>query len=314
MSRLKRPRLVITMGDPAGIGPEVALRAAAKARREAEIVWVGDAGAYADAAKRSGLARPRQVIEVSALAAKERRPGRPEPAGARAAYDAILRGVALVQAGEADGIVTAPVAKKAIQDLGHDFPGHTETIARLAGGVDVRMMLAGARLRVVLVTTHVPYVSVPSMIAPERVLATAAIASTALREHFGLRRPRLGLAGLNPHAGEGGAFGDEEIRLLAPAVERARAEGIRLDGPHPADTLFHRAAAGDFDAVLALYHDQGLGPFKLIHFHDGVNVTLGLPFPRTSPDHGTAFDIAGRGRADPTSMTAAIRLAARMAS
>jgi 4-hydroxythreonine-4-phosphate dehydrogenase len=282
------------MGDPAGIGPEVALRAASRARRDAEIVWVGDAGVLAETARNLGLPAPRRVDEVSALAAKDRRPGRPTREGAAAAYAAILRGVELVAAGEAAGIVTAPVSKKAIQDLVHDFPGHTETIAALAGGAEVRMMMWGPRLRVVLVTTHVPYASVPAALSVERVVRTAEIAAEALHRRFGIRRPRLALAGLNPHAGEGGAFGDDEIRVLAPAVARATKGGLRLSGPHPCD--------------------QGLAPFKVLHFRDGVNVTLGLPFPRTSPDHGTAFAIAGKGRADAASMTAALRLAARMSS
>lgn len=302
------------MGDPAGIGPEVALRAAARVRREADVVWVGDAGVLAETARKLGLAAPRRVDEISALGAKDRRPGRPTRAGAAAAHAAILRGVELVVAGEASGIVTAPVSKKAIQDLGHEFPGHTETIAALAGGAEVRMMMWGPRLRVVLVTTHVPYASVPAALSVERVVRTAEIAADGLRRRFGIRRPRLALAGLNPHAGEGGAFGDDEIRVLEPAVMRATKAGLRLSGPHPGDTVFHLAVEGAFDAVIALYHDQGLAPFKVLHFRDGVNVTLGLPFPRTSPDHGTAFGIAGRGCADDASMTAALRLAARMAS
>jgi 4-hydroxythreonine-4-phosphate dehydrogenase len=302
------------MGDPAGIGPEVALLAAARARREAEIVWIGDAGVLSETARKLGLAEPRRVIEVSSLARSERRPGHPTGAGAAAAYEAILRGVGLVREGAVAGIVTAPVSKKAIHDLGHDFPGHTETIAALVGGAEVRMMMWGPRLRVVLVTTHVPYASVPASLSVDRVVRTAEIAAGALRRRFGIRRPRLALAGLNPHAGEGGAFGDDEIRVLAPAVAKARDAGIRLSGPHPADTVFHLALEGEFDAVIALYHDQGLAPFKVLHFRDGVNVTLGLPFPRTSPDHGTAFAIAGKGRADAASMTAALRLAARMAA
>jgi 4-hydroxythreonine-4-phosphate dehydrogenase len=183
----------------------------------------------------------------------------------------------------------------------------------LAGGAEVRMMMAGQSLRVVLVTTHVRLLDVPARLTRENVLRTAEIAGEALRRDFGIRRPRLALAGLNPHAGEGGAFGDEEIRLLGPAVEAGRARGLRIDGPHSPDTVFFRARQGEFDAVISLYHDQGLIPFKLLHFTDGVNVTLGLPFPRTSPDHGTAFDIAGRGRADVSSMLSAIRLAVDMA-
>jgi len=308
-----KPIIAVTMGDPAGIGPEVAVRASARVRGRARLVWVGDPGVLQSAGKRYGVDAVLPIVAVSALSAAERRPGHPTPAGADAAYRAILRAVELVQAGEADAIVTAPVSKQAIQALGIDFPGHTETIARLAADAEVRMMMAGATLRVVLVTTHIRLLDVPARITRDNVLRTAEIAGEALRRDFGIRRPRLALAGLNPHAGEGGAFGDEEIRLLRPAVEAGRARGLRLDGPHSPDTVFFRARQGEFDAVISLYHDQGLIPFKLLHFTDGVNVTLGLPFPRTSPDHGTAFDIAGRGRADVSSMVSAIRLAAGMA-
>ncbi len=317
-----KPTLAVTMGDPAGIGPEVALRACLSRELPplADFVLVGDGGVFDDTARRLRLSRAWRaarrsiaVDEVSALSAGERRPGAPCGAGAEAAYRAIVRSVELVRRGAADGIVTAPVAKHAIQSLGYDFPGHTELIARLAGGAEVRMMMAGASLRVVLVTTHIRLRDVPAAVTVERVARTAEIASAALRGPFRIRRPRLALAGLNPHAGEAGAFGDEEERVLVPAVRVARERGVVLDGPHPPDTVFFRARAGEFDAVISLYHDQGLIPFKLLHFHDGVNVTLGLPFSRTSPDHGTAFDIAGRGRADVSSMAGAIRLAADMA-
>jgi 4-hydroxythreonine-4-phosphate dehydrogenase len=310
----KKPTIAVTMGDPAGIGPEVALRATARLRRHARFVFVGDRAVLEVTARRNRVGGEVAVVEVSSLSSAERRPGKPSGGGAEAAYRSILRAVELVQGGEADAIVTAPVSKHAIQALGVDFPGHTELIARLAGGAEVRMMMAGATLRIVLVTTHIRLLDVPRAVTTASVVRTAEIAARSLRRHFGIRRPRLALAGLNPHAGEAGAFGDEEIRTLAPAIRRARTRGIRLDGPHSPDTVFFRARAGEFDAVISLYHDQGLIPFKLVHFRDGVNVTIGLPFPRTSPDHGTAYDIAGRGVADPSSMAAAIRLAAQMAS
>jgi 4-hydroxythreonine-4-phosphate dehydrogenase len=310
---VKKPTIAVTMGDPAGIGPEVAMRAASRLGRVARFVFVGDRAVLEAAQRRYGADGKPSVVEVSSLAAAERKPGRSTAGGAEAAHRAILRAVDLVKAGEASAIVTAPVSKQAIQSLGIEFPGHTETIARLAGNVDVRMMMAGPTLRVTLVTTHIRYRDVPRVLTVEAIAETAAITAEALRRDFGIRRPRIALAGLNPHAGEGGAFGDEEIRILAPAIEVAAARGIRLDGPHPPDTVFFRARGGEFDAVVSLYHDQGLIPFKLVHFHDGVNVTIGLPFPRTSPDHGTAFDIAGRGVADASSMVSAIRLAAEMA-
>ncbi|MEA2627362.1 MAG: 4-hydroxythreonine-4-phosphate dehydrogenase [Candidatus Binatota bacterium] len=303
------------MGDPAGIGPEVALRACARRaiRRQVRPVFFGDPAVFADTARRLAIPLRDEVVEIGSLAAGQRRAGRPSREGAEAAYRSILEAVAAVQRGRAAAVVTAPVSKRAIQDAGHEFPGHTEVIARLAGDADVRMMMAGASLNVVLVTTHVALAAVPGSLDAPRIAATATIAAAALRRHFGVRRPRIAIAGLNPHAGEGGAFGDEDERIVAPAVASARRRGLAVSGPYPADTVFHRARAGEFDAVVALYHDQGLIPFKLLHFSDGVNVTLGLPFPRTSPDHGTAFDIAGRGRADDSSMAAAIALAGRMA-
>jgi 4-hydroxythreonine-4-phosphate dehydrogenase len=309
------PTIAISMGDPAGIGPEVALRACSRRdlRRRLKPILVGDRGVFRDTARRLRLPLDLEVIEVSTLSTSERRPGKPTRAGAEAAYRAILAAVDAARSGRADAMTTAPVSKSAIQSLGVDFPGHTEVIARIADDASVRMMMAGKTLRVVLVTTHLRLLDVPARLTVEGVVETARIAHDALRRHFGLRHPRLALAGLNPHAGENGAFGDEETRILEPAVEAARAAGVRLDGPFPPDTLFFRAREGDFDAVVALYHDQGLIPFKLLHFHDGVNVTLGLPFPRTSPDHGTAFDIAGKGKADPSSMAAALGLAATMA-
>ena len=320
-TRSTRPVIAVTMGDPSGIGPEVALRACARreVRGALRPLLVGDEGVFRETARRLRLPfrfdgeRPScDLLEVSALPLAARRPGRPSAAGAEAAYRAILEAVAAVQRGQAAGMVTAPVSKAAIQALGYDFTGHTEVIARLASDAEVRMMMAGSSLKVVLVTTHLPLAEVSSILTPDLVSRTAAIASSALRRHFGIPRPRLALAGFNPHAGESGAFGDEERRILEPAITRVRKRGVRLTGPYSPDTVFHRARAGEFDAVIALYHDQGLIPFKLLHFTDGVNVTLGLPFPRTSPDHGTAYDIAGCGSADPASMIAAMLLAAQM--
>jgi len=232
--------------------------------------------------------------------------GTPEAAGSLAGRS-IERAVALAMAGEVDGIVTAPVDKSALAAAGFTFPGHTEMLATLAGA-EVAMMLASDKLRVVLVTTHLPLRDVPSVLSVERIVRTARVTAEGLRAWFGIMTPRLALCALNPHAGDGGRFGREDEELLTPA---AREAGIA--GPFPADTVFVRAMRGEFDAVLAPYHDVGMTAVKVASFGSAVNVTLGLPFPRTSPDHGTALDIAGQGKADPSSMKAALRLCADIA-
>jgi 4-hydroxythreonine-4-phosphate dehydrogenase len=334
MSVRRRPTrvpLAISMGDPAGIGPEVTLKAISRRGvcTTIEPVLVGDPGVFADAARRLGLsldfvelgtrtgARRIATVATSQLAPSQRHPGSPRSAAraaacGEAAYRAIVRAVQLVREGRATGLVTAPIAKAHLVAAGHDFPGHTELLAELCGGVPVRMMMAGPRLRVVLVTIHMALAQVPEHIDRAGVEETIAITAKALRQQFGLKQPRIAVAGLNPHAGEGGLFGSEERRIIAPAVQAMRRRGVEVAGPLAADGIFAQAAQDGYDAVICMYHDQGLGPFKLLHFADGVNVTLGLPFPRTSPDHGTAFDIAGRGSADPRSMIAALKLAAEL--
>jgi 4-hydroxythreonine-4-phosphate dehydrogenase len=222
----------------------------------------------------------------------------------RIAGHAVETAVKLALAGEVDAIVTAPAQKHALHLAGFPYPGHTEWLAQLAGGADVAMMLAAEELRVVLVTTHVPFRDVPALLTLERVIRTGRITERGLREWWGIERPRLSICAVNPHAGESGLFGDEEERVLRPA-----AEALGAAGPLPADTVFVRAMRGEFDAVLAPYHDVGMTAIKVAAFGRAVNVTLGLPFPRTSPDHGTAFDIAGSGKADPSSMRAALELA-----
>ncbi len=325
------PTLAISMGDPAGIGPEVVLAALGRRPRRCRPILVGDPEVFRAAAAVLKLdlefgdvdvlptARRFPVRTTATLPARHRGFGVPRSAAARAAcgeaaYSAILGAFDLVQAGRAAGIVTAPISKQHVTAAGHDIPGHTELLAELAGGVPVRMMLAGPKLRVVLVTTHRALADVPSALGIENIAETIAITATALRDRFAIERPRIAVTGLNPHAGEGGKFGDEEARIIAPAIRKARRRRIDAAGPLAADSLFAEAAAGRYDAVVCMYHDQGLGPFKLLHFADGVNVTLGLPFVRTSPDHGTAFDIAGKGLASPSSMAAAIEMAAWMAS
>lgn len=329
--RDKRPVLAISMGDPAGIGPEVTLRALAlpKIRRAAKPILVGIPEVYHQTAAKLGLKLSDDIATVPLdHRSHEHRtygtdgtyePGLPRSRRARAAcgeaaHAAILAATRLVQEGRAAALVTAPISKEHVALAGHDFPGHTELLAHLAGDVPVRMMLAGPKLRVVLVTIHMALAEVPRRITSDLVLETVRLTHRALRDDFGIAKPRIAVAGLNPHAGEGGLFGDEEGRVLVPALRRARRAGIEVDGPAAADGIFAHAVAGTYDAVVCMYHDQGLGPFKLLHFADGVNVTLGLPFVRTSPDHGTAFDLAGRGVADPSSMAAAILLAAELAT
>lgn len=279
-----RPRLAVTPGDPRGIGPEVVAKALALGPLDAEITVLGDQGA---AAPPGSLA--------------------PEAAG-KIAGEAVREAVRLALCGEVDAVVTGPVHKHALHLAGFRYPGLTEFLSHLAGDVEVAMMLAAGPLRVVLVTTHIPLKSVPDAVTTERVLACGRITQRALREWWGIATPRLALCALNPHAGESGLFGDEDERVLAPA---ARALGAA--GPLPADTVFVRALKGEFDAVLTPYHDVGMTAVKVAGFGKGVNVTLGLPFPRVAPDHGTALDIAGRGIADPGSMRAALELAARLA-
>jgi len=286
-----KPRVAITAGDPAGIGPEIAAKAAADARVRAvcePVIYGPDASA----------AFPPGVLSAEA---------------GRAAYDAICNAVRDAQAGRVAAIATAPVNKLAFGRAGLPWKGHTDLLGHLTGSRRVAMMFWSEPLKVVLATVHVPLAEVPRMMSVD--LLTGVIELTA-RElpRFGIASPRLALAGLNPHAGEDGLLGDEDGRVLRPAVEAMRAQGIEISGPYPGDTVFVRASRGEFDAVIACYHDQGLIPVKLLAFGESVNVTLGLPIVRTSVDHGTAFDIAGKGVADPSSMIAATLLAARLAN
>ncbi len=296
------PRLAVTLGDPRGIGPEVIAGALARVGESVRVTLVGaeDQIAPIPAASRVSVGAWR-TGQGTALRAGQ------------IAGHAIQRAVALALGGEVDGIVTGPVEKHALHLAGFTYPGQTEWLGRLAGGVETAMMLvagpAERPLRVVLVTTHVALRDVPVLLTRERIVRIGNITRAGLIERFGIREPRLVLCALNPHGGEQGLFGDEEERILRPA-----AETLGAAGPLPADTVFVRALRGEFDAVLAPYHDVGMTAVKVAGFGSGVNVTLGLPFVRTSPDHGTAFDIAGRGVADPSSMIAALQLAARLSS
>ncbi len=294
-------RLAITLGDPRGIGPELVADAIVPARWQ-ELTEGRDLAPWVIGPEHAGCPVDESlgVWQPTGDAAVDR------AAAGRFAGRAIERATALALAGEVQGMVTAPIDKRALHDGGYDYPGHTEMLAALTG-CDTTMMLASDRLRVVLVTTHLPLRAVSNAVNHEGILATAERTRRGLRQLFGIVEPRLALCALNPHAGDGGRFGDEDDRILAPA---ARAAGIA--GPLPADTVFVRAIRGEFDAVLAPVHDVGMTAIKVASFGAGVNVTLGLPFIRTSPDHGTAIDIAGTGRADLSSFRKAVRLAAQM--
>jgi 4-hydroxythreonine-4-phosphate dehydrogenase len=294
-------RLAVTLGDPRGIGPEITGRALAEPL-DAELVLVGaeDQVAPLPAARRVSVGSWGLGVGEGSDHVRAVRAG-------RITGHAIETAARMAMAGEVDGIVTAPANKHALHLAGFPWPGHTEWLAHLAGDVPVAMMLASDRLRVVLVTTHVPLRDVPALLTTERVVTTGRITSQALQDWFGLAAPRLAVCALNPHAGENGAFGDEDSRVLAPAAAELGAAG-----PLPADTVFVRALKGEFDAVLAPYHDVGMTAIKVASFGEAVNVTLGLPFPRTSPDHGTAFDIAGTGKADPSSMRRALEMAVQL--
>ncbi len=257
---------------------------------------------------------PRALPVLPQELAVEAEPGRPNPANAAAVIAAIERAVALVQAGEAAAVVTNPIQKETLYQAGFRYPGHTEFLAALAE-IDTApvMMLACPGLRVVPITIHLPLAEAAGALTTEAIIHAGRVTAAALATDFGIAAPRLAVAGLNPHAGEGGALGREEAEIIAPAAAALRADGIAVDGPAPADTLFHEAARRRYDAALCMYHDQALIPLKTIEFARGVNITLGLPFVRTSPDHGTALDIAGQGRADPRSLLAALETARDMA-
>ena len=313
--------IALTCGEPAGVGPEIAVAAARVLRGEVPFFWIGDprhlpvgAAFQVIDAVDGAVAVPAGALAVlSHKFAAVGAPGVPVAANAQGVIDVIARAVALVMAGEASAVCTSPINKKALKD-GADFayPGHTEYLAALAGGAQVVMMLACPELRVVPATIHIPICDVPAALTAEKLEAVIRLTHAGLARDFGVAQPRLAVAGLNPHAGEGGAIGVEERQMMIPLLERLRAEGFDLLGPMPGDTMFHAAARAKYDAAICMYHDQALIPIKTIDFAGGVNVTLGLPFIRTSPDHGTAFDIAGRGVADPTSLIAALRMAADM--
>ena len=331
------------MGEPAGIGLELALKVWSQARTEGParayaLVLYADPAEVVASARRLGMPDPSKVVSAPAEAVglwpehlpvvavplqRPVEPGRPDPANAPAVIGAIEQAVAAVVRGEAAAVVTNPIAKSVLYKAGFTHPGHTEFLAdlasRLVGNGPWRpvMLLASDELRVVPLTIHIPLAEVPKALSQELIVETARILNNALVRDFGLgseRRPRIAVTGLNPHAGEDGAMGTEEQSIIAPAIASLRQQGLDVTGPHPADTLFHAEARAGYDAVIAMYHDQALIPIKTLAFDRAVNVTLGLPFVRTSPDHGTAFDIAGTGKASAASLSAALDLAAQMAA
>jgi 4-hydroxythreonine-4-phosphate dehydrogenase len=314
--------VALSCGEPAGIGPELAVRAWDVLRGDCPFVWIGDPRhlpAGTPMAEVSDLAQVQAVCSQALPVlphgfAADNTPGVPVPANARGVIEVIERGVSLVQSGAASALCTAPINKKALIDgAGFTYPGHTEFLAALAGAEHAVMMLVGPELRVVPTTIHIPLAQVPDALTPELLRKTIAITAQGLQTHFDIAHPRIAIAGLNPHAGEGGAMGTEELNWIAPLLLGLHPKGYTVSGPHPADTMFHAAARKNFDVAIAMYHDQALIPIKTLDFDRGVNVTLGLPFFRTSPDHGTAFDIAGKGIANPTSLIEALKLAQRCA-
>jgi 4-hydroxythreonine-4-phosphate dehydrogenase len=306
-------RLALTVGDPAGIGPEIVLKALASERRpEGEGVGYGPLASLEERASRFGLKAPAALgVEVVDTGGAPIALGRVSAEGGRAAASAILGAARDALAGRVAGVVTAPLHKESLRAAGHPWPGHTELLAAAAGVSDVAMMFVGGGLRVALLTIHRALRSVPDAVTRGEVTRVVRLVHREL-PRFGAARRRIAVCGVNPHAGEGGLFGREDADVVRPAIEALAGEGLDVSGPLPADTAFVRAARGEFDAVVAAYHDQGLVPVKLLAFGHAVNVTLGLPFVRTSVDHGTAFDIAGKGTADPGSLLEAMKLAAAL--
>ncbi len=310
--------IVVSCGEPAGIGPEVAAKAWDALRLP--LLWIGDPRHLPPGTPVAEVSGPEEAADAAARAlpvlardfGPPVTPGRPNPAHAQAVIDAISDSVDLIRAGRASALCTAPISKAAlITGAGFAYPGHTEFLAHL-GGADVVMMLACEELRVVPATIHVALARVPDLLTPDLLERVIRITEASLRQDWGIVSPRLAVAGLNPHAGEDGLMGTEEATFIRPLLERLRAEGMTLTGPLPADTMFHDDARATYDAAVCMYHDQALIPIKTLDFARGVNVTAGLPFVRTSPDHGTAFGIAGQGIADARSMIAALELAGRL--
>ncbi|WP_158968056.1 4-hydroxythreonine-4-phosphate dehydrogenase PdxA [Chachezhania sediminis] len=314
--------IALTCGEPAGIGPEVAVAAWRALGADCPFVWIGDPRHLPTGTPVAEIARPDELTALPADRfpvlrhdfAGQATPGQPDPANAAGVIQAIERAVALTRSGAASAVCTAPIHKKALIDgANFAYPGHTEFLAALGNAPRAVMMLASDQLRVVPATIHIALQDVPGALTPALLRETIEITADGLTRQFGIARPRIAVAGLNPHAGEGGAMGRQELDWINDLVATMRSEGHDLLGPLPADTMFHAAARARYDAAVAMYHDQALIPIKTLDFDRGVNVTLGLPFIRTSPDHGTAFDIAGQGIANPSSLIEALKLAQSMA-
>ncbi|MEP2781046.1 MAG: 4-hydroxythreonine-4-phosphate dehydrogenase PdxA [Pseudoruegeria sp.] len=314
--------IALTCGEPAGVGPELAAAAWRALKGQVPFFYIGDPRHLPDDCPITEITSPADVAEVMSTGLpvlhhffpSPATPSKPDPTHAQGVIDVIARAVDLVKLGQAAAICTNPIHKKALQDgAGFAFPGHTEFLAHLAGCKDVVMMLASPALRVVPVTIHIAIEDVPKRLTPELLESTIRITDDALKQDFGIKAPRLRIAGLNPHAGEGGAMGGEEIAMITPVLDALRDTGMDITGPVSADTMFHAPARATYDTAICMYHDQALIPIKTLDFDKGVNVTLGLPFIRTSPDHGTAFDIAGTGVANPSSLIEALNLAQHMA-
>jgi len=309
-----KPRIGITMGDPNGIGPEVIVKALACSELQGlctPIVF-GSAEIMEEARRLTGLGTGFDMVSIGHFGKDKLHPGHPDKTAGEASLAYIREAVRIALDGKIDAVVTAPISKESIHLAGAKYPGHTEMLQELTGTPRVAMMFEGGRFRVVLVTIHCALSDVPSLVNVERVFSTIELTNEFLVKLFKISEPRIVVCGLNPHAGEAGAFGNEEILHIVPAINRAKERGIEVSGPMPADTLFYYAAQGKWDAVIAMYHDQGLIPFKMLSFDEGVNITLGLPIIRTSPDHGTAYDIAWKGWANPSSMMAAIKVAVKL--
>lgn len=320
-------KIAITMGEPGGVGPEVIVKSlfCAEIRQYCNPVVIGDSEVIEEAVDVSGLplkVRPISTINkskpapglIEVLDVKARLPvkkGRPSKSAGSAIVKYIQKAVALTLSKEVDAVVTAPISKESLKMAGYGWPGHTELLAELTGTKNYAMMFVSDRLNIILSTIHIPLKSVPKKINRSLILKTIRL-SRAGTDMLGIRDPKIAVAGLNPHAGESGIMGDEEIKSIIPAIERAQKEGANVSGPYPPDVVFHKMYNGDFDMVVCMYHDQGLIPFKMLAFDTGVNVTVGLPIIRTSPDHGTGFDIAWNNRANPSSMLEAIKLASKL--